>query len=127
MAVDPSTQVVGLVIQSIGAIILGLLFWFSKKAYNHVKQINIRLDHLDECVDEQRRDLIAHSGEVRAARGEAESRDNLHRVEAVERDKEIAQLRVDYAGLEGWVKGTNKMQIDRPITEIDPAINGGSS
>ena len=123
---DPSAQVIALVIQSIGAVILGLLFWIGRKAAISVKQIHVRLDHLDACVDMQGKEATATRAEVRKTLVETQARDEKNHTESVARDEKIAQLRVDYGKLEGWILGAHQMPIDKPITDIDPA-NGGSS
>ena len=121
MQADPSAQVIALVIQSIGAVILGGLFWLVRKAAVSVKEIHARLDHLDECVDAQRQDSVAEREVAEQTRTDVLVREGLYRSDSIARDERIAQLRVDYAGLEGWIKGTNRLPIDKSINEIDPA------
>jgi hypothetical protein len=120
MATDPWAQLVGLIIQSIGAIVLAAIFWLVNLAYKSLKRIHARLDHLDKCVDGVRKEAIEDRKEVKAALAATEARDKHYQADILHNTQQIGQLKTDYAGLEGWVKGWAKLPIDKPITEIDP-------
>lgn len=110
LAVATDDPIVSYVLNGLATLFLGLLLWIGKQAIRTLKEAHDKLDHLDACMDrvqeEAQKDREAY---------------RLHRQEAEERDKEIAELKTNYAGLEGWAKGRAGLAIDAPITAIPPA------
>lgn len=100
-------QIVAFAINGLATLLLLALTAFARTAVKTLKSAHDKLDHLDECMD----------GVKKEAQEDREAY-RRHRAEAEERDKHIALLEKNYAGLEGWVKGRAGLAIDTPITEI---------
>ena len=100
------------IVNIIGTGLLALLVWMVRRAWKTLSLIPSRLDHLDKCVDSLK--LVEQSRYEETML----FRDGVL-ADRVAQEKEIAELKMEYAGLEGFVKGINGLAIDKPITEIN--------
>ena len=115
---DPSAQVIALIIQTIGALILAALLWLAARTYKGVQRFFDRLDHLHECIETVRTEAIADRVAVKTHLIDVELRDVAIRAESKERDNQIAELRSEHEAVVGWIKGRYGLAIDASLTEI---------
>ena len=104
---DFAAQIVLFLITIVGTLVFGAFVYIGRQALLTLKEAYLKLVHVDECMD-----LVKKASE------EDRALLKLHRNEAESRDKRIAELEKDYAGLEGWIKGKYGLSTDASITEI---------
>ena len=104
---DFAAQIVLFLITIAGTVVFGAFVWIGRQALVMIRDSYAKLQHMDECLDA-----------VKKASEDDRALLKFHRAEAEDRDKEIANLQTNYAGLEGWVKGKYGLAIDSTITEI---------
>ena len=106
------------ILNAIGLGVLCAFGYYLLKIWRVLVALPMRLDHLDKCVDS-----------IKAVEQFRYEETMLFRdgmlADRVKQEKEIAELKREYAGLEGYFKGVSGLRIDRPITEIDPKEGAG--
>ena len=104
---DFAAQIVLILITITGTAVFGVFVWIGRQSLLTLKSAYAKLEHVDECMD-----LVKKASE------EDRTLLKLHRSESESRDRRIAELEKDYAGLEGWIKGKYGLSTDASITEI---------
>lgn len=94
--VDPGTQLIGLIFNGLltGA---GLaLLWLVRLAYNHIKRLIEKVDHIDQCLDRTQEAL---------QKAISEAQRDIHDIKeaAVLRDREHVEMREEIAYLKALV------------------------
>ena len=106
------------IINLAGTLMLGLIAWMLRKGWKTLGAIPGRLDHLDECLDSLKMTEKVRYEEAMLFRdGSLADRAALQ--------EQVADLKREYAGLEGYFKGVHGLSIDRPITDINPKEGAG--
>lgn len=58
-----STPITGLIIQSLGGLVMLVIAWWARRVWRAVEKIYERLDHLDKCVDDVKAEVIEGKAE----------------------------------------------------------------
>ena len=112
MEISTGADIATYVMNGAATLLLAFIGWLAKRAFDMLKSAHEKLEHIDECMDG-----VKKASELdRAAM-------LIHRSETESLEKEIALLKREYAGLEGWAKGRFGLSIDAEITQVPPHDN----